>query len=86
MNWRVNTEEMGAVIEEAFVKNLHDNAVWLLKNEGFLDLEPVFHQSLFTIAAQECHVNVVRYLIENKMCDVNHLDDSKNTALMLSAG
>ena len=86
MKRRVNkTEAMGAIIEEAVNKSLPDIAVWLLKSEEYLDPEPNFYQSLFTIAAQECQVNVVEYLLENKKCDVNHLDINKNTALMHTA-
>ena len=54
MKRRVNKKDIRAVIEEA------DIAAWLLKNEEYWDSEPGFHQSLTIIAAQECHVNVIR--------------------------
>ena len=85
MKRRVNKTDMGAIIEEAVTKNLPDIAVWLLKSEEYWDPEPSFYQSLFTLAAQECHVNVVEYLLEKKKCDVNQFDVNKNTALMHTA-
>jgi len=85
MKRRVDKKDLGAVIEEALFRNLPDIAVWLLKEKGSWYPEPGFLQGLLAIAAQECHVNVVEYLLDNQLANVNILDVNKNTALMLAA-